>query len=237
MIFRMRLYKLNKTVLSIRNNPARFLSGLTANTLDKPQNVFLNIHGRIVAVFDQIKVGADEFRIIVEDPFVDVLLQHVDRYAKLSKVRVERLEKNVYFDLEDNRNFVSGAEGVIPQKKGRVIISGDELETSVSQPEFTLFRVRNNMPAQGADYTDEFVLNVGARDLVSFTKGCFLGQEPVAKVHNRSRPTWQLVVKYVDECAEEEKRRMTSKVFDPDSNRTAGFLFVRSEPARGREDS
>ena len=118
---------------------------------------------------------------------------------------------------------------IIPQKKGRLIISDQELETNVTDEIFSLFRVKNHLPVQGVDYTDEFVLNVSEKEFISFTKGCFLGQEPVSKVHNRSRPTWQLVVKYENECDEESKTKMTSKVFDPVEKRTVGFVFINNK--------
>jgi folate-binding protein YgfZ len=223
----MKLYKANKTVLRFLNNPDRFLNGLVSNTLDKPQNAFLNIHGRIIAVVDQIKVNQDEFWVIVETPFVDALLQHLDRYAKLSRVEIAKLDKHVYFDLTDAA--IPDVVARVPQKKGRLVVVDRAVDGSVSDEEFTLFRLRNRIPLQGIDYKDEFLLNVSETDLVSFTKGCFLGQEPVAKVHNRSRPTWRLMVKYEDECGGEEKEKMTSKARDLDVNRVLGFVFVRND--------
>lgn len=225
----MRLYKLNKTVLSLKNNPAQFLNGLTTNTLDEPQNAFLNIHGRIVAVFDQIKINDDEFWIILQKLTIEAVLKHIDSYAKLSKVEIQELENYVYFDLEDHSDIASEFECVIPQKKGRLIVTDKKLEATVSKEEFTLFRLRNNIPMQGIDFKNDFVLNVGEKGLVSFTKGCFLGQEPVSKVHNRSRSTWQLVVEYEDQCEEELKRKMTSKVLDQDARRMIGFVFKRND--------
>jgi len=225
----MKLYKLNKTVLSVRKNPVQFLNGLTTNTPDQPQNAFLNIHGRIIAVFDQAKINDDEFWIILQQTCVDALFDHIDRHIKLSQVEVQKLTSYVYFDLEGRPDTVSEAKLVIPQKKGCLIIADNELEATVSDEEFTLFRLRNNIPLQGIDYNDDFILNIGEEGLVSFTKGCFLGQEPVSKVHNRSRPTWQLVVKYEDECDEQAKEKMTSKVLDPDTKRNLGFVFKRNK--------
>lgn len=225
----MRLYKLNKTVLRVSNNPDQFLNGLTSNALDKPQNAFLNIHGRIIAAVDQIKINENEFWIIMESPFVDALLEHIDRYAKLSKVEITKLNKYVYFDLDEGAPTATpGVVVGVPQKKGRLVIVDHELNNDVSDEDFTLFRLKNNIPVQGIDYKDEFLLNVSETDFVSFTKGCFLGQEPVAKVHNRSRPTWQLVVKYENQCDEEEKEKMTSRARDLDSNRVLGFVFTRN---------
>ena len=58
----MRLHQLNKAVLSVKNNAAKFLNGITSNTLDQPRNAFLDLHGKIVAVFDQVKSG-DRIRV------------------------------------------------------------------------------------------------------------------------------------------------------------------------------
>lgn len=225
----MKLYKLNKTVLSLKNNPAQFLSGLTANDPDQLRNVFLTIHGRIVAIFDQVKINDDEFWMICQQSCVDALFKHIDRYIKLSQVEVQRLPSYVYFDVDKSADDVPEAQLIIPQKEGRLIVVDKELESTVSDEEFTLYRLRNNIPLQGIDFNDDFVLNVGEKGLVSYTKGCFLGQEPVSKVHNRSSPTWRLVVEYEDECEEEVKQKMTSKVLDPDTKRMLGFVFKRNK--------
>lgn len=224
----MKLYPLSRTVLAIHNNAVLFLNGLTSNTPDKPHNAFVNIHGRIMATFDQYRISDDEFIIVVERAFVDSLLAHLDKYVRLSGVRIGKLERYVYFDVEGDSEPPAGSL-VIAQRKGRMIISEKKLPADVSDEAFTLFRLRNNIPAQGVDFRDEFLLNVGDDEFVSYTKGCFLGQEPISKVHNRSKPAWRLVVRYQDECSEEERRKMTSLAVDPATRRLMGFVFVRSE--------
>lgn len=224
----MKLYPLSRTVLAIHNNAVLFLNGLTSNSCDKPRNAFVNIHGRVVATFDQHRVSDDEFVIAVERAFVGPLLAHLDKYIRLSGVRVEKLDRYVYFDVEETA--APGAAGilVIPQKKGRLLISETLMPAQVFDEEFTLFRLQNNIPLQGVDYRDEFLLNVSDEEFVSYAKGCFLGQEPIAKVHNRSKPTWKLVVRYRDECTEEERQKMTSVVVDPATRRSRGFVFVHT---------
>ncbi len=138
----MKLYKLNRTVLSIKNNSSQFLNGLTSNNLDASRNAFLNIHGRIIAVFDQIKINDNEFWVIVETPFVEGLLQHLERYRQLSKSEIEKLNTHVYFDLDSETASASDALVVIPQKAGNLIISDGEMESTVSEKEFTFFRLK-----------------------------------------------------------------------------------------------
>ncbi len=222
----MKLYLTHKTVLSFKNNPASFLNGLTSNTLEAPQNAFLTIHGKIIATFDQIKINDEEFWIVVETPLVEAVLNHLDRYARLSGVKMEKLAKKVYFDLDGDASL--GPQDVtITQKRGRLVLTDQDLRSNVKDEEFTLFRLKNNIPLQGVDYTDDFLLNISEVDHVSFTKGCFLGQEPISKVHNRSKPTWKLTVKFEDECTQDEKQKMTSKTLDPESGKVIGFIFVK----------
>ncbi|MCA9398817.1 MAG: hypothetical protein KC618_03640 [Candidatus Omnitrophica bacterium] len=224
----MKLYKLNKTVLSVQNNAARFLNGLTSNTLDRPNNAFLNIHGRVIATFDQIQIAEDHFLILIEGPFVEAVLQHIDRYVKLSGTKLEKKDLNVYFDL-DNTYSLSDGEWTIPQKKGKIIITSKKLDSAVTEEEFLVFRVTHKIPQHGLDYHDEMLLNISTEDFVSFTKGCYLGQEPISKVYNRSKPTWKLVVREEDSCTEEERQKMTSKVANPATGRIMGFVFVSNK--------
>lgn len=221
----MRVYKTQKQVFCISKGASKFLDGLTSNKLDQPHNAFLTIHGRIVVTFDQLRIGEDEFVIAVESKYTDQLLAHVDRYVKLSGVKFEKLDHSVYFDL-DNTVSVNDGGWVIEQKQGRLIITEEKLEENISDEEFTLFRLQHNIPQHGIDYTDEMLLNVSTKEFVSFTKGCFLGQEPISKVYNRSKPTWRLEVRSEGDCSDEETQKMTSKVKDPRTAKVLGFVFV-----------
>ena len=207
----MRVYKFDNTVLKIFGNATHFLNGLTSNSLDQHLNAFLNLHGRIIAVCFVQKQAEDSYLLSVPNIAVDALSQHLSRYAKLSHTAIEKLDLNSYIDLD----------------LGQIILSKEELGSDVSLEEFTLFRLKKNLPLMGIDFqADEFILNIDELDYTSYTKGCFLGQEPVAKVHNRSKPSRKLVVKFEDECPPEEAARMTSKVKDPATSRIKGFVFL-----------
>ena len=210
----MRLFKLQETPLSIQGNAAAFLNGISSNTLDVPLNAFLNQHGRVIATFRQQKKSDDEFLIFVPASAVANVLKHLERYAQLSHVLIVPLAQNVYMDLESSQALM------LPQ----------ELANSVSSDEFVLFRLKHNIPLMGIDYqADEFILNVHPYNYVSYTKGCFLGQEPVAKVHNRSQPARKLIVQFEDLCSPDQAAAMTSKALDPVSGRVKGFIFVSNK--------
>lgn len=208
----MRLYKFNDTVLSITGNASAFLNGLTSNTLDAPRNAFLNQHGRIIATFRQKKISDDEFLISVPSIATDGLIKHLDRYARLSHAQIRVSPQRSYIDLDTTQT----------------VWSDEEFPNSISGEEFILFRLGHDIPLMGIDYqAEEFILNVHEHEYVSYDKGCFLGQEPVAKVHNRARPSRKLVVRFADECLPQEAAVMTSKAIDPASGRAKGFVFIR----------
>lgn len=210
----MRYYQLPSRVIQVKGNAAGFINGLSSNALDKPRNAFLNLHGRIIATCWQQRISDEEFYLVVPQVAVEVLLQHLNRYAKLSRAQIMTTDLKAYMDLDAPQNLVITLETKTPL---------------VSEEEFTLFRLKTGLPLMGVDYqADEFILNVHEHDYTSYTKGCFLGQEPVAKVHNRSKPTRKLIVKYADECSEEEKLKITSQMKDPANSRLMGFVFVKN---------
>lgn len=222
----MGLYQLNKTVLRITNNPTKLLQGITSNILDAPQNAFLDRFGKIVAIMDQLKINDDEILLIVASPYLQQLYTHLKPYIQLSETKIQSTQYVVYFDL-DGTYTPKENEYTIKQKKGQLIVTKQKLEGSVSGDEFTLFRLKNNIPLHGIDYNNEMILNVSS-DFVSFTKGCFLGQEVVARVHNLGKPPRKLTVKYEDEVDESLRKTMTSKCIDNENGKMRGFVFVRN---------
>ena len=223
----MAIYKLDKVIVSVKGNAEKFLQGLTSNTLEAPRNAFLSLHGRIIATFDQVSVGDDEFLLVIAPSAWEPLRVHTERYAKLGKTTIAPTALNAYFDTKGDY-ILSDWEYAIPQNAGRIIVTDRALASDISAEEFTLFRLQNKIPLHGVDYTDDFILNVHEHEFTSYTKGCFLGQEPVAKVHNRSKPTWVLAVRHEDELNAEEKAKMTSKAIDPKTGRIFGFLFCKN---------
>ena len=223
----MRIYLFNKIVIRVSGNAERFLNGLTSNIMTAPHNAFLNLHGRIIATFDQVRSGADEFLLVIAPEAWEPLKAHTDKYARLNKTTLEPASLNVYFDLDGNAPLAEG-DLTIPQKAGRLLLTARTIPDVISDSAFTWFRLEYQIPVHGVDYSDTMILNVHEYDFVSYTKGCFLGQEPVAKVHNRSKPSWRLSVCFLDELSAEEQAQATSVIKDPKTGRRKGFVLLRN---------
>ncbi len=56
---------------------------------------------------------------------------------------------------------------------------------------FDEIRVLEGVPRAGVDYgTDNFPQEAGLGDHISFSKGCYIGQEPHARMYHRGHPNW-----------------------------------------------
>jgi folate-binding protein YgfZ len=223
----MKVYFAPKQVLRLSNHIEDFLQGLSSNRITANQNAFLNVHGKIIAVFEQVRISEDAVVIAVMQETIDDLLEHLDKYIKLSSVKIEQLSHRVIYDLS-NSLPVEDQDYCILQREGKLVMTEQDIQSTISDDEFALYRLQNHIPLQGIDFKDDFILNVSMKDYVSFDKGCYLGQEPVSKVSSRSKPTWRLVVKTEENCSEEELAKMTSKVEDPGTGKVTGFVFEKN---------
>ncbi len=225
----MRLYRLDRAVLRLGKGAAAFLKAYSTNTPDRPRSAFVDIHGKIVAAFDQALLSTDEALLAVERPFVGRVHAHLKKYLDLTGVTLTEDEAlEAFFDLDGDYR-ANEKELRLPQPAGAVILTGQKPPAGVSEEEFRLFRLTSRNPLQGIDYDGEMLLNVfDDEDRVSYSKGCYLGQEIIARVHYRSRPPKRLDVRAEDDCDVQMRSRMTSKTLDPKTGRTLGFVFTEN---------
>lgn len=225
----MRLYRLDRAVLRLGKGAAAFLKAYSTNTPDKPRSAFVDIHGKIVAAFDQALLATDEALLAVERPFIERVHAHLQKYLDLTGVTLtEDTVLEALFDLDGDYR-ADEKEIRLPQSAGAVILTGKKPPADVSEEEFRLFRLTSRSPLQGIDYDGEMLLNVfDDEDRVSYSKGCYLGQEIIARVHYRSRPPKRLDVCAEENCDIQTRHRMTSKTIDPKTGQTLGFVFVEN---------
>lgn len=127
----------------------------------------------------------------------------------------------------------------------------DEVKTSllnagaklVSEDAFEVLRIEAGVPLYGVDVNETtVVLESGVDEAVSFTKGCYVGQEIIARIHFRGHVAKKLTglaleeegaIKPEDKIktadGAKEIGRVTSVTFSPRLNKTIALGFVRYE--------
>lgn len=64
---------------------------------------------------------------------------------------------------------------------------------AVSEPAFEIARIEAGVPREGIDAGEKYIiLESELNDAVSYTKGCYLGQEVIARIHWRGQPAKRL---------------------------------------------
>lgn len=114
---------------------------------------------------------------------------------------------------------------------------------AASPEDFRIVRVENRKPRYGEDFDDRTLpQESGQMDAVSFTKGCYLGQEIVERVRSRGQVHRRLTAIEWDspsppaagsavEFEGREAGRVTSPVFSPRRGRSLSFSILRSGAA------
>jgi folate-binding protein YgfZ len=165
----------------------RFLQGQLSNDLDllsvdRPLRAGLHSpQGRVIAVLQLFAVDADVLAVLPRD-LADRVRQHLARYVLRAKVRIEDASAQyTVFGLVDARGRRLQVQPVdAPAPDGEPRDAADWLADDVAA----------GLPQVHATTSERFVaqmLNLDRVEGISFTKGCYTGQEIIARAHYRGR--------------------------------------------------
>lgn len=213
----------DQAVLRFKGDAPSFLKGYTSNTLDKAKSAFLDLHGRIVATGYQVQASDHEVLFVTGKKFVERLQKHLEKYLGFSKTVLELTDLQVYFDFSGDW-MPDGFSWALPEKTGRVVISAEKYDSSASEMDFRRYRVEQNLPWQGVDYDEEVLLNVADEEYVSYSKGCYLGQEIIARIHFKGKPSKKLVVRSLPQGT----GSLTSEIEGNAPGEKKGFMFEKN---------
>ena len=206
------------------------VSGKTCEAL------LLTPKARVIAPLRVWRRGEDEFLLLTEPELGDVVRAHLTRMRFASRCEIE-LE-------EHTSTLIFGeAEGIPNEDYGEAAVEVLDagLEPTLGAEEVELMRIRAGTPRFGREIDDR-VLPAEAglvERAVSFVKGCYPGQEPIARLHHRGHANRGLRVLALD-CGElpgydEEVRfegkavgRVTSAARAP-GGRIVALAYVRVE--------
>lgn len=170
------------------------------------RSLLLSPTGRIRADFHVAAVDASYVLLQAPDqPPVDAILSP---YVLSSDVVVEdRTDRSVVVAVLDDGASASRDDGelvLMPSVLGAgrdvIVAPGDPAERlceglredgliEVSEEDLETWRIRRGVARMMADFgTDALPAEAGLEDAIDFTKGCFLGQESVARVRNLGHP-------------------------------------------------
>ena len=194
--------------------------------------LLLTAKARVIAPLVVLRRSPDDFLLLTEPELGERVRAELlrSRFASKAEIELEQHTSHVVF----------GGEGIPTADYGEpaaeVLDAG--LDETVTPAELELLRIRAGTAAWGRE-VDERVLPAEAglvERAVDFEKGCYPGQEPIARLHYRGHANRGLRVLALDELPDAETEivyagksvgRITSAASAPDG--AVALAYVRRE--------
>jgi folate-binding protein YgfZ len=164
---------------------ADFLQRMLSNDVlagESCEALLLTPKARVIAPLLVWRRGPDDFLLLTEPELGETVRAHLVRMRIASRCEVE---------LEEHTSTIvlGGADGIPTGDYGvpAVEVLDAGVEASPPDEELELLRIRARTPRWGAELDDTILPAEAGLDerAISFTKGCYPGQEPVARLRHR----------------------------------------------------
>jgi tRNA-modifying protein YgfZ len=231
------LYRLDRGYVAVSGpEAAEFLERMVSNEVTSLESgearpaLLLTPKSRIVAPLRVVREGPESFLLITEAELAELVGSTLLRARFAAKCEIELKPYRGYLQLgsgEGIRNDDYGTEAWESWgEKERDAASVDELEPR---------RIEAGTPLWGREL-DETILPAEAgldETHVSFTKGCYPGQEPIARLHYRGRPNRRLRVLEVEDASPGDEIFLGEKAVGRVTSAVPGraLAYVRREVA------
>ena len=191
----------------------QFLDGMITNdmkTLEDGQQMlaaFPNAQGRLIAVVRVLRQG-DRFLIETEEATREKLHNNLFRFTFAGDFFVEDLsDSHQYFEIigasEGNllpadaiRFDARGLTGYfVPAASASGLIDSftDSGAVRIDDELYETLRIEQGIPKYGIDMDETTIVpELGFPEMISYTKGCYVGQEIIARIHFRGHVAKQL---------------------------------------------
>ncbi len=197
---------------------------------DSCDALLLTAKARVIAPLRVVRRGPEDFLLLTEPELGERVRQELTRFRFAAKAEIA---------AEEHRSVVlfGDGEGIPNHDYGEpaVEVLDADLEPTVAADELERLRIEAGTPRWGREI-DERVLPAEAglvERAVSFSKGCYPGQEPIARLHYRGHVNRRLRVLEVegDAPAPDEEIRLGEKVVGRVTSAVPGRAlgYVRAE--------
>ena len=211
---------------------------------DSCEALLLTAKARVIAPLRVWRRGEDDFLLLTEPELGEPVRRELVRARFATKVEVEPEEHSSTLVLGAAVDGIANADYGEPAAE---VLDAEPPGDPLAADELELLRIRARTPRWGRELDDR-VLPAEAglvERAISFTKGCYPGQEPVARLHHRGHANRSLRVLELDgeelpgrdaelRLGERSVGRVTSAVRDPDGVVVA-LAYVRVEVAADAE--
>lgn len=181
--------------------------------------LLLTAKARLIAPLVVWRRGDEDFLLFTEPELGEQVRSQLARMRLRAQCEIE--------PEEHDSALVFGGDGIATDFPGASEVLDGGLEPTLSDDELELRRIEAGVPRWGRELDDAILPAEAGLDEthISFSKGCYPGQEPIARLHFRGHVNRKLrVVELGDDTTVE---RVTSKATRPDGSVVA-LAYVRT---------
>ena len=181
--------------------------------------LLLTAKARVIAPLVVWRRSAEDFLVLTEPGLGDLVLQELVRLRFRARCEIEPEE-------HESVLVFGGDEGFATDWPGAREVLDVHLPTTLSAEQLELRRIEAGVPRWGHEIDGKILPAEAGLDTthISFSKGCYPGQEPIARLHYRGHANRELRVVELD--GSEAVERVTSEATRPDGSRVA-LAYVR----------
>jgi tRNA-modifying protein YgfZ len=194
--------------------------------------LLLTPKARVIAPMRVVRRASDDFLLVTEPGLGETLKAELVRMRFAAKVEIDTEEHRSYVLLGAEDGGIRNNDYGIPAVE---VLDRDLPDDAreASEEELERLRIEAGTPRFGAEI-DERVLPAEAgldERAISFTKGCFPGQEPVARLHYRGHANRRLRVLEVEDAEPGTELLWQGKVVGRVTSAVPGLAlaYVRTE--------
>jgi len=194
--------------------------------------LLLTPKGRLIAPVRMYRRGPEDFLLLTEPELGEVVRATLLRSRFAAKCEIE---------LEEHTSVVvfGEAEGLPGELPGTVEVLDGDADPNVGADELERARIEAGVPAWGKEL-DESILPAEAgldETHISFTKGCYPGQEPIARLRHRGHVNRRLRVLKVESAQPGQDIVLEGKTVGRVTSAVPGLVlgYVRAEVPDGAE--
>ena len=204
---------------------------------------FCNVQGRVIASAF-IQERNDQYDLILSSEIIDDLENHLQRYILRSKVIIEQSDEKTFGAYKSDINEDSKECRSLKNDPKRVLTLSSQVPESIdnfiTSEEWIRCDIENSIAIINKESTEKFIpqmLNLDILDAVSFSKGCYTGQEVVARVQHRGKIKQRMfkfktenedLISHGSEIHHESKKVGTVVISELIDNYTIGLAVINS---------
>jgi folate-binding protein YgfZ len=207
-----------------------FLQRMLSNDVAQApcQALLLTPKARVIAPLTVVRRAPEDFLLLTEPGLGEAVRSTLSRAKFAAKVEIGPEEHSsvvVFGEANGIPSFEFGEAGTE--------ILDAELEPTLAGEELERMRIEAKVPAWGKEVDDSILPAEAGLDEthISFTKGCYPGQEPIARLRHRGKVNRSLRVLEIDSAEPGEEIRHGEKVVGRVTSAVAGraLAYVRVE--------